>query len=111
MLDSRQKCLETRMTGEGFVRRRYQMVDGSRLTTYEIPSSVFSSFSRKTMGRQMAAAVNGHEARMGAAARRSLVLKMNAAGVRSSIVAREVGCTEARVRQIVAEAKKKGGAA
>jgi DNA-binding NarL/FixJ family response regulator len=109
MLDSRQKCLETRMSRHGYIRRRYLMDDGTRMTTIEAPLAVWKGTGR--IAKNIAAHINGGEIRASAAARKRLVLKLTAEGILSNVqIAREAGCTETRVRQIVAEAKKKGGA-
>lgn len=38
------KCLETRNTPKAFRRRRYQLDDGTRLTTYEITQEQMREF-------------------------------------------------------------------
>lgn len=40
------KCLETRCTEDGFKRRRYLRADGVRITTIEVPMSVWKSLNR-----------------------------------------------------------------
>lgn len=49
------KCLETRKTTEGFKRRRYQCEDGSRITTIEVPLSVWNSINKQGRGADRAA--------------------------------------------------------
>jgi hypothetical protein len=111
IFDDRVKCLETRRTPDGFVRRRYLMDNGSRLTTIEAPAAVFKVIGSQAAWR-LTAHKNGREIRASAAARKRLVLKLSSEGALSNVqIAKEAVCTEARVRQIVAEAAKKGGAA
>jgi hypothetical protein len=45
------KCLETRATPEGFRRRRYLRDDGVRVTTIEVPLSVWQSINRAGRAR------------------------------------------------------------
>lgn len=52
------KCLETRKTPEGFKRRRYQRDDGLRVTTIEVPLSVWNSINRQGRGADRAAQWN-----------------------------------------------------
>ena len=49
------KCLETRATPEGFKRRRYQREDGLRVTTIEVPLSVWQSINSQGRGADRAA--------------------------------------------------------
>lgn len=103
MLEDRKKCLETRVTSEGFVRRRYQMVDGTRLTTYEVPSSVYTALGRKRFADAMGRAVRGSNARSVAESRRKLVKTLTERGESVAQIAKAAGITDARVRQIIKE--------
>lgn len=50
-LSASAKCLETRSTEEGFKRRRYLRADGVRVTTIEVPMSVWKSINRAGRGQ------------------------------------------------------------
>lgn len=41
------KCLQTRSSKDGFVRRRYERSDGVRYTTIEVPIEVWVSINRQ----------------------------------------------------------------
>ena len=50
------RCLETRITPEGYKRRRYESAGGLRHTTYEIPAEVWRALNRQGRGNDRAAA-------------------------------------------------------
>lgn len=105
MLEGKVKCLSTRKHATGAVVRRYQMDDGSRMSTVEIPVVVFRGLGSRFLKDRMAAAAHGREIRAAAAARKRLVVKLAAEGKNNCEIAREVVCTEARVRQILKETR------
>jgi hypothetical protein len=110
ILSLRQKCLETRKTADGLIRRRWLMQDGSRLWTLELPESVVLAM-RNFVRRRMRQNEHGRQISAAAEQRKALVLDMVAKGIKREAIACAAGCSLARVYQIVAEAKKKGGAA
>lgn len=50
------KCLETRITADGFKRRRYRHEDGRTVRTIEVPIEVWSSINKQGSARNRAAA-------------------------------------------------------
>ena len=50
------KCLETRLTPEGYKRRRYESAGGLRHTTIEVPIEVWRGVNRQGRGNDRAAA-------------------------------------------------------
>ena len=49
------KCLETRRTPEGYRRRRYELDDGSRVTTIEVPIDMWVRHPRTARRAHVAA--------------------------------------------------------
>lgn len=105
MLEGKVKCLSTRKHATGAVIRRYQMDDGSRMSTVEIPLAAFRGLGSQFLRERMAAAANGRQIRAAAAARKRLVVKLAAEGKNKCVIAKTAGCTETRVRQILKEVK------
>lgn len=50
------KCLETRRTAEGHRRRRYQLDDGSRVSTIEVPVDLWERHQRTVRAAAVSAA-------------------------------------------------------
>lgn len=57
------KCLSTRTTSDGFKRRRYEMPSGQRVTTLEVPITVWAAINRQGRGSDRAAAWSRARAR------------------------------------------------
>ncbi len=49
------KCLETRVTPEGFKRRRYEVTKGVRHTTIEVPIELWQAVNATSTARERAA--------------------------------------------------------
>ena len=96
------KCLEVRVTSEGFKRRRYRLADGRRLTTFEIPDTVLANVGRTRLAQAMSQFMRGEASR----ARRARIEALLNEGWKPTAIAHECGCTEARVRQIRAQLTK-----
>lgn len=94
------KCIETRLTPEGFKRRRYVNNDGSRHTTYEVPATVLKTLGRRRMAEAMETWVRGQDARKAVRERHEKIVAMLADGAKPTAVAHEVGVSDERVRQI-----------
>jgi DNA-binding NarL/FixJ family response regulator len=87
------KCLETRKRN-GMTHRRYQLADGRRLSTVELPATVLRAFSRKQVAEAMAKWERGEALR----ARQARMKKLIAQGVKPTAIAHELGITEQAVR-------------
>lgn len=94
------KCLETRTRKDGVVRRRYLLADGRPLTTYEIPATVFKTFSRKQMDEAIARFNRGEKKRAESFERAGRIMNMLHQGIKPSAIAHEVGVSESYVRQL-----------
>lgn len=90
------RCLETRTLKSGAVRRRYELDDGRRITTFEVPSQVLGTISK----RQLAAALEAWHRGEATRARQLRIKQMLKAGVSMREIADEVGVTPARVSQV-----------
>lgn len=94
------KCLETRTRKDGVVRRRYVLADGRPLTTYEIPATVFKTFSRKQMDEAIARFNRGEKKRAESFERAGRIMNMLHQGIKPSAIAHEVGVSDTYVRQL-----------
>lgn len=95
------KCLETRTGPDGLKRRRYRQNDGTRLTTVEVPLSVLRSIGMTRVRQATATWQRGEERRARAAELRATVIeRLQQPRAKPTAIAHELGCTEARVRQI-----------
>lgn len=90
------KVLETRTVQPGLKRRRYELPDGRRVTTYEVPATVLKALGMKRVREELQAWARGDAAR----ARVALIEQRLREGVKPTAIAHEVGVTEQRVRQV-----------
>lgn len=95
-----------RTTPYGFKRRRYQLADGRRITTYEVPYAVLSHMGAARLREAAQKWQRGERARAEVRARRQRIIALLAEGWKPTAIAHEVGITEQRVRQIRAEWRK-----
>lgn len=89
------KCLSTRIGVDGLKRRRYLLEDGRRLTTLELPATVVAALGMSKARMHLAAWRRGEEQR----ARAQRIKALLEAGWKAVAIAREVGVSEAAVRQ------------
>jgi protein-disulfide isomerase-like protein with CxxC motif len=94
------KCLETRLRADGFRTRRYELEDGRRITTLELPATVLKGVGMKKLQQQMVIWQRGEKQRTETHARRQRIEELLREKVKPTAIAHEVGCTEERVRQI-----------
>lgn len=94
------KCLETRTRSNGIRARRYELEDGSRFTTYELPVTVIKALGMARVTQQYSIWQRGEEMRAQTRARRKRIEELLREKVKPTAIAHEVGVTEARVRQI-----------
>lgn len=87
------KCLETRKRN-GITHRRYQLEDGRRISTAEVPATVLREFGKKKLGEAMGKWERGEALR----ARRAKMKRLIAQGVKPTAIAHELGVTEQAVR-------------
>lgn len=87
------KCLETRKRS-GMKWRRYRTDDGRTVTTFELPTSVLSRFSKKQLAESLAAWERGEVQRARQVRMRDLITQ----GVKPTAIAHELGVTEEAVR-------------
>lgn len=97
------KCLETRRGKAGMTRRRYDTPAGP-VTTYEVPASVIRAVGMTRIVHFMGCFERGQAQRKRAAELRAAIASQPRATATG--LAAELGCTEARVRQIRAELRK-----
>lgn len=90
------KCLETRTRADGIRSRRYELDDGRRMTTFELPASVIKAIGVKRVQELMQTWQRGEATR----ARRQKIVEMLEQGIKPTAIAHELGCTDQRVRQI-----------
>ena len=90
--------IETRKREDGAIRRRRLLPNGQTLTTLEVPMSVVLSFGVREFAAAMARWNRGELAREATARLRVEILAR--ADWKATAVAYELGCSEARVRQI-----------
>lgn len=88
------RCLETRKRG-GVTHRRYELEDGRRVSTVEIPLTVFKSFSRDKREQALARFARGEALR----ARNAKMKQRIAEGVKPEAIAHELGITREAVQQ------------
>lgn len=97
------KCLEVRMTPEGFKRRRYQGQDPKhRITTIEVPMEVWKGINAQGRGSNRAASFARGQAKV---ARRLQGLQAVAQGREIRAVARELDVNPATVWRWVQRAR------
>lgn len=94
------KCLETRTRPDGIKARRYQLDDGRRITTFELPATVIKGIGLKRVQEFMEIWQRGEKARSDSHSRRQRIEAMLAENIKPTAIAHEVGVTEERVRQI-----------
>lgn len=95
------KCLETRTDSHGLKRRRYLRADGTRVTTVEVPLSALRGVGMARVRDAVATWRRGEERRAKASALRTAVIeRLQQPRAKPTAIADELGCTEARVRQI-----------
>jgi hypothetical protein len=90
------KCLETRARADGIKARRYELEDGRRITTLELPASVVKAIGLKRVQEFMEIWRRGEKQR----SRRQRIEELLRERVKPTAIAHEVGCTDQRVRQI-----------
>lgn len=83
--------------------RRYRTADGATWTTYEVPTSVISYLSAKTLK----AALESAEIRLARLNRNARIKTMGAQKVKVVAIAHQEGVTESLVREIL-RPKRKG---
>lgn len=94
------KCLETRTRPDGIKARRYQLDDGRRITTFELPATVIKGIGLKRVQEFMAIWQRGEKARTETKTRRQRIVEMLEQNIKPTAIAHEVGVTDQRVRQI-----------
>jgi hypothetical protein len=94
------KCLSTRTRPDGMKARRYELDDGSRITTIEIPVTVIRGVGMKKVQQQFATWQRGEDKRAESRMRRERIESLLREKVKPLAIADEVGVTEQRVRQI-----------
>ncbi len=91
------KCLETREPYDGMRRRRYLLPDGRRFTTYEVPAAVLMGSAPM---KKLLARLDSFQRAEQTRARRVVVERQLAQGVKPLAIADEVGMTAANVQKI-----------
>jgi hypothetical protein len=94
------KCLETRTRADGMKTRRYELEDGRRITTLELPASVLKGIGMKRVQAFMETWQRGEGQRAVRHTRRQRIEELLRERVKPLAIADEVGVTETRVRQI-----------
>ena len=94
------KCLSTRTRPDGMKARRYELDDGSRITTIELPVTVIKSVGMNKVQQQFATWLRGEDKRAESRMRRERIESLLREKVKPLAIADEVGVTEQRVRQI-----------
>lgn len=94
------KCLETRTRADGMKSRRYELEDGRRITTLELPVTVLKGIGMKRVQEFMEIWQRGEGQRAVTHARRQRIEELLRERVKPTAIADEVGVTEQRVRQI-----------
>lgn len=84
------------MRDDGIRRRTYQLDDGRKIRTYEVPATVLNQLGRKRLAEAMAQ----WERIKARDARKELICQRICAGVKPTAIAHEFGVTEQRVRQL-----------
>lgn len=80
--------------------RRYELEDGRRFTTFELPSTVIRAIGTKRVQEFMDIWRRGEQRRTESRARRQRIEELLRERVKPTAIAHEVGVTEERVRQI-----------
>ena len=80
--------------------RRYELDDGRRITTFELPATVIKSIGTKRVQEFMETWRRGEQQRTTRGTRRQRIEVLLRERVKPLAIADEVGVTEARVRQI-----------
>lgn len=94
------KILETRTRADGMRARRYELPDGRRLTTFELPASVIKALGQARVREYLEAWSRGERRRAQAHARRMRIEELLRERVKPLAIAHEVGVSDQRVRQI-----------
>lgn len=94
------KCLETRLRADGVRTRRYELADGRRVTTLEVPATVLKALGMGKVKDAMATWKRGEQQRAQAHARRKRIEELLHQGTKPTAIAHELGVTDQRVRQI-----------
>lgn len=94
------KCLSTRTRADGMKARRYELDDGRRITTIEIPVTVIKGVGMKKVQQQFETWQRGERQRSESRVRRERIEELLRENVKPTAIAHEVGCTDQRVRQI-----------
>ena len=89
------RCLETRCRG-GLKYRRYELDDGRRTSTVEVPVTVLKGIGMKRVREELARWQRGEEMRE----RQVKIRERLAEGIKPTAIAHELGVTDQRVRQI-----------
>jgi hypothetical protein len=97
------KCLESRTRADGIRTRRYQLEDGRRFTTFELPATVIKAVGLKRVQEFMEKWKRGENQRTESHTRRQRIEALLQEGIKPTAIAHEVGVTETRVRQIRTE--------
>lgn len=84
----------------GVVLRRRECADGHRWTTWEVSEAFISNVGRKQSREILFTLDRADRKRQQSAERKSHVLALAARGLSNCAIARRVGMTETRVRQI-----------
>jgi len=94
------KCLSTRTRHDGMKVRRYELDDGSRITTIEIPVTVIRGVGMKKVQQQIATWQRGEDKRAESRMRRERIEQKTTHQAHPPPPPPEVGPTPPRVRQI-----------
>ncbi len=94
------RCLETRTRADGMKSRRYQLQDGRRITTLELPVTVLKAIGMKRVQEFLEIWQRGEQQRTESHTRRQRIEELLRERVKPLAIADEVGVTEQRVRQI-----------
>jgi transcriptional regulator NrdR family protein len=93
------RVLETRQAGD-MARRRHVCIDNHRWITLELPEAALRGIGLARLQSELARVARGVGRRQQSTSRRELVAYMLEQGRTATEIAREAGCTAARVRQI-----------
>lgn len=94
------RCLETRTRADGIKSRRYELEDGRRITTLELPATVVKALGVGRVREYMETWQRGEKQRAEVHKRRERIEWLLHQKVKPTAIAHEVGVTEERVRQI-----------
>lgn len=90
------KVLEVRQRDDGIKRRTYQLENGRKVLTYEVPAQVLAELGRA----KLALALQRWRRIQERDARQDLIRERIREGIKPLAIADEFGVTEQRVRQI-----------